>query len=1551
MKRHFSKLLAAALAATLCIPTLPANTVNAAATDSIYWMEEETVPVSIIDQTERTVNFNEGWKFNLGDSATAFQTDFNDSEWSNIRLPHDYSIFQDFTPNGEAESGFLPGGTGWYRKSFTMPEYFEGKSIVLNFDGAYKDAYVYINGELIGENHYGYTPFAFDLTGKLECDGITQNLIAVKVEHQTPSSRWYSGSGIYRDVTLIITDSVHVAKDGSYVTTPDLGDNNGASGTVNIAIDVQNDSQSAANVTVRNTIYEKGSEKSAGSAEKAASIPAGQTVQVTSNISVSNPKLWSIDTPNLYYVRTEILEGSTVIDTYDTEFGFKWFEFVDNEGFKLNGKNVKINGVCMHHDQGALGSAMYYDAVYRQMSIMKDMGVNTIRVTHNPAAKALLDACSELGLLVIEEAFDGWGIPKNGNSYDFSQYFDQNLTQSNNIIGGDSSMTWAEFALKAMIKRGRNNASVIMWSLGNEISEGAGNGYTWDTTAANLLKWIKEVDTAHLPTSGSNRRSLTDAVAPVNQQIHEDEGVPGYNYGDLGSMQFLHETYPVMLWSETVSPNNSRGIYTTQGSQANADGKYHLTSYDTSCVGWGKTVHDSMYPTLTNDWIAGECVWTGFDYIGEPTPWNGTGRGDGGRGAIPNSSYFGIVETTGFPKDNFYLYRSQWNRKSNTLHLVTAWDPENMINPTGKTPVWIYSNAAKIELYRDDVKIGTATRKALSGTTTAAGHVHYEYETKSENSDICTTNSGSGSTSLYSVFDVAFTAGTISAKAFDENGKDITDSCIGNTSVTTPGSTAKLSAYADPDMETITADGSSLSYITVDVTDEAGNLVTTASNKIQFTLTGDGEIVGVDNGDQATVDKYQQKSVLTSASSANIKAFSGKALVIVRSTKQAGSFTLKAESNGLESSSVTVTTVNENSAAPQLSYYSLSRHCYVPVGSKSIDLPSVIKAGLTDGSTENVPITWSDYDTSKLSQKGTLQINGSFTHSGQTFGVSVTAHIYDPIGGVQGFSLYTQPKVIPALPASAMVYSVDGSEFEEFPVSWDTGSLTAASLAESGNVVSVPGTVTALNKTYSTTVSIRVAEGEDPVQSNVALMRDHLVENERYGDVLDSLTNGKRSGTNSENTERWTTWSRNLPAEERSDISIAMDWATATLTNQVNLFFYKEDVNTSVLPTGVKFTYALGSNYNEDTRWLDSNEWIEIGYSEQEGVDGFNNTANTIGKTYKLDREINPQALCITFTQPANSFIGLNEVEVIGTTFSYYPKTSAALTGIVDGDNEITLEENKESTVHAGFASQIQFKNPNNASLTFIYENESKVKVIARSEDGNDTKTYYIKLTDAPTAESIDKLQNKLEEYKKLNSSLYTAESLNALNALIAQIESQMGQLSESELQAKLKDLDTLKNNLKPIAKTDNKNALTTSDKVVVSNVEYQVLDPVKKTVAAVRLTNKNASKITIQNTVTIKTASCNVVQISANVFKSAKKLKTVKLGKFVTNIGKNAFFNCPKLKTVTFQETAVTISKGAFKKTKSGITVKGTKKLKGKQLNSFKKKLKKAGFKNPKLR
>lgn len=1401
MKRRFHRLPAVILTASLCVPALPAASMQAANAnaENAYWTEEESVPVVTISSKDRLINFNDGWKFNLGDSSTAHETDFNDSSWDNITLPHDFSIFQDFTTSGEGESGFLPGGTGWYRKSFTVPKALDGKTIVLNFDGVYKDTNVYVNGESIGEHHYGYTSFAFDLTDKLICDGKTQNLIAVKADHQLPSSRWYSGSGIFRDVSLIVTNPVHVARYGTFVTTPNLKDSDGTDGTVNIAVEVQNDSDAAADVTVRNTVYKKDGTKVGSSAQTTASVPAGETQTAETSIAITSPDLWSTETPNLYYVQTEILKGSDVIDTYDTEFGFKWFEFVDNQGFYLNGDALKINGVCMHHDQGALGSAAYYDAIYRQMSTMKNMGVNTIRITHNPGSEVLVDICNELGLLVIEEFFDGWAWPKNGNSNDFAKHFNANLTEDNQIIDGNPEMTWAEFVLKSTVKRGRNDASIILWSLGNEINEGCGSNGPWDALADNLIRWTKELDETHPVTSGSNRRSLSaqgDTGVPiVNQKIYEAGGVPGYNYVDLNSMNALHQRYPVMLWSETVSPNNSRGIYTTQTSQANADGKYHLTSYDTSCVGWGKTAHASMYPTLTTDWIAGECVWTGFDYIGEPTPWNPTSPGASALGAAPNSSYFGIVETSGFPKDTYYLYRSQWNQTANTLHLVTAWDPDNMMETNGKTPVWIYSNAAKVELYRNGVKIGTATRKDPAQTTSPMGHVHYEYTTESNNPDLCATTSGTGDTSLYSVFNVAFESGTISAKAFDEDGNDITNTCEGNASVSTPGKASQLVAYSNK--ESIAADGSSLAYITVDVKDANGNLKTTAGNTIRFTLEGQGEIMGVDNGDQATVDKYQQQSVLFGPKSAAIKAYAGKALVIVRSTRQAGGFTLKAEANNLTGSSVTVNTTSLTDGAPQMTDYKLSKHCYVPTGASAITLPSSVKASFTDGSSKNIPIKMENYDKAQLAEKGNFRINGSFEHEGQTFSFYITVHVYDPIGGVDGFALYTKPGLVPALPSLAMAYDINENEFEEYPVKWDTSSLTEESISEAGNVAVVQGTVDVIGKTFVTQATIRAAEGEDPTQSNVATARDHLVDNGPYNDSLVSVTDGDRTDGDHGGSNRWTTWKNRESEEPCKDISISMDWATATMTDRINLFYYKESGNTSVLPTSVKFEYALSSNYDEDANTLTANEWFEISYAEPTDVEGFAGADRVVAKSYQLNEAINPQALRITFEHPAKSFIGLTEIEVIGTTYSYYPKTSAALTSAKFKDTVIaaSLEENGTYQTNAGVPQRIEFDNPNNASLTFIYTNEdhTAAKVIAHSEDGNDTKSYNFTFTDVPTEESKQNLQEKLDSYEQataeIEDSLKDLESFTALKDALAQISKDVHTMTESELQSSLTDL------------------------------------------------------------------------------------------------------------------------------------------------------------------
>ena len=695
---------------------VPFGSIEASGTGTV-WGAEETVNVGE-QLNARENNLNKGWKFYLGDNSSASDKNFADSGWDDVDLPHDFSITQHFTSSGEAESGFLPGGTGWYRKSFTIPAEQAGKTFLLNFDGVYMHAYVYVNGTFVGEHHYGYSNFAIDITEQLVCDGVTENVIAVKAVNELPSSRWYSGSGIYRDVTLLVLDPVHVDLNGTQITTPDIASD---IGTVNVEVDVVNDGESEVTATVRNTVYEKGSDSALASAESTVSVPASSTVAATSAPVVSDPKLWSIESPNLYTVKTEVIVGGNVVDTCESEFGFRWFTF-SSTGFALNGVNVKLNGVCLHHDQGAAGSAAYYDAMYRQLSIMKDMGCNAIRTSHNPADEDFIAICSELGLLVIEEHFDGITQAKNYNSNDFSVYFQQAV--DTRLYGATADMPCSEYVVRSIVKRDRNAPAVFAWSYGNEIQEGASTNANFVTYCEKYITWINDEDGTRPATIGDNTRGGNSTLVSVINTITNAGGIAGYNYANSTStLQSLLNSYGgsnnCIIASETASHTNSRGRYQSMSSNSGIDGAYHLTSYDTSAVSWGITAHDSIYNTYQLDGVAGEFVWTGFDYIGEPTPWNGTTSGDSGRGAIPNSSYFGIVDTAGFEKDTYYLYRSQWNKAETTLHLVTAWDSDNMMTSGSKTPVWIYSNAPVVKLYRDGTLVGTATRTA---NTSAAGH-------------------------------------------------------------------------------------------------------------------------------------------------------------------------------------------------------------------------------------------------------------------------------------------------------------------------------------------------------------------------------------------------------------------------------------------------------------------------------------------------------------------------------------------------------------------------------------------------------------------------------------------------------------------------------------------------------------------------------------------------------------------------------------------------------------------------------------------------------------
>lgn len=1303
------KLTAIVLAAAMAMDMMPVSALAAEGET----VKGEEVTVSLTDSMiDRENNFNKGWKFYLGTSNDAQKVNYNDSSWDSVDLPHDFSITQEFTTSGEAESGFLPGGTGWYRKSFTMSAESKGKNIMLNFDGVYKDATVYVNGHELGTHHYGYSSFAFDISDYLEYDGATENVVAVKVVNEIPSSRWYSGSGIYRDVTLLVTDPVHVDLNGTYVTTPDIANE---TGTVKVETDIVNDGESKVAVTVKNTVYEKDGTEALASAVVGCFIETGKTQTVTSSQTVAAPKLWSVDSPNLYRVVTEVSVDNEVVDTYETEFGFRWFTF-SSDGFSLNGKHMKLNGVCLHHDQGALGSAAYDDAIYRQLSIMKDMGVNAVRTSHNPAAENFIEICDELGLLVIEEAFDGLNEAKNENSNDFAKHFEASVDVG--LYGATDRMTCSEYAARSMVKRDRNAASVFAWSFGNEIQEGT----YWNTVdqfagfCENFIEWVNEEDGSRIVTSGDNNRGGDSRLVAVLNKIIEANGVVGFNYAnDSDTLSNLVNSYGgthgCIIASETSSAVNSRGIYSSQESLANADGKYHLTSYDTSCVTWGITAHDSIYNTYNLDSVCGEFIWTGFDYIGEPTPWNGTGSGTvSGGGATPNSSYFGAVDTAGFEKDTYYLYRSQWNKDAATVHLVTAWDSDNMLTSSEKTPVWIYSNAAKVELYRGGIKIGTSTRETH---TSSAGHTYYTYTSESHNTSVCTVSNGTGADALYGVFNVVYQDGSVlEAKAYDENGNEISldDSC-GRHKI--QASTASKLVVSQ-DKTTAKADGSSLVYISVDVTDGNGNLDTTATNEITFTLSGNGEIVGVDNGDQATTAKYQSSSVLTNSKTAKMKAYAGKALAIVRTTENSGSFTVNVSSSGLTGGSVTVVTteVSEDSSEGIVSY-TMTKDYSVKVGT----IPKLeTKATLNkaDGTTDVGTIKWDSVYEKAYNTAGDYTIKGTLSINEEEISVTAKLHVIADVIAMRNISTATIAGVVPTLPSMVQGVLADGTVIGEFAVVWET--VSADELTTIDKVITVSGTATVLgDETLPVTCSIRVAEAVEKESSNIAPQHYTLeqdIESSNQSDNLLSIVDGNTNpGEATDN--RWTNWSNRTNS---NTATLTMTWATAQMIDSVNLY-YRYD-SCCAKPESVVFSYSAdGTNYTK----------VEATESEIDAT-----VSNGAAYTYKFANPVNPIGLRVKFTQQSGTSgtncVGLYEMEVMTYAAQLEYNTGCNLSEItVDGT---AIDSFSADTLkYEATGLEVAAATAENAGITVLPVHEGVVRVLTISEDGSKTKTYEIFVT------------------------------------------------------------------------------------------------------------------------------------------------------------------------------------------------------------------------------
>jgi beta-galactosidase len=569
----------------------------------------------------RGKSFNDGWKFYLGDPASAQQTTFDDASWRSLSAPHDWSSELPFNKNSPAGhgGGLLDGGVGWYRKTFTLDPSYSGQKIRIEFDGVYMNSQVWINGTSLGTRPYGYSTFEYDLTPYVKFDA--NNVIAVRVNNDQPNSRWYSGSGIYRNVWLTVLNPTHVAYNGGFITTPSVS---ATSATVAIAADVENQSSSSQSVTITTEIYDASGAKVANDTTAASSVAAGATSALKQSLTVSNPHLWSTDAPYLYQVKLTLQVGTSTVDTYVVPIGLRWYSFDASTGFSLNGKSMKLWGMCMHHDLGAIGSAYHHRALERQFEILKSMGVNAIRTSHNPPVPELLDLADQMGFLIMDEAFDVWETGKNGLK-DYHLYFTQ----------------WAQTDIQDFVRRDRNHASVIMWSIGNEIPSAS------TATAANLIKWVKAIDSTRPLTWAPN-----DMGNGTNQAVAALLDLQGYNYqtGSLDGGHSGHSTWKI-FGSEDESGARSRGFYSSATDNPSGGGQcddsvMECSDYpDTDASPAG---YEQMYElAISRPWYAGYFVWTGFDYGGEPWPYDN----------VAKSSYFGMIDTAGFPKNAYYFYQ------------------------------------------------------------------------------------------------------------------------------------------------------------------------------------------------------------------------------------------------------------------------------------------------------------------------------------------------------------------------------------------------------------------------------------------------------------------------------------------------------------------------------------------------------------------------------------------------------------------------------------------------------------------------------------------------------------------------------------------------------------------------------------------------------------------------------------------------------------------------------------------------------------------------------
>jgi beta-galactosidase len=778
-----------------------------------------------------------GWKFAKGDIPNAMETDFDDSQWKDISIPHDWAIDGPFDPNGDGNTAKLPWkGVGWYRSRISFPKSDEGKRVYLLFDGVMAFPEVYVNGKLAGRWDYGYNSFYLDVTKYITYG--KENILAVKADTRKHDSRWYPGAGIYRKISVILADPLHIGIWGTYITTPIVKN---SYAVVRIRSQVWNKSESDAHhVKLRYSIISEQNIEIADTALLIDIIPRGKNRYFEADLILSSPARWSIEHPILYKVKSVVESEGAVTDTVITHFGVRSIRFTADHGFYLNDKRVQFKGVNLHHDLGPLGTAFNRRALQRELEIMKSMGCNAVRTSHNAAAPELLDMCDKMGILVFNEIFD---------KYDGKA----DITDTTNFE------CFAYRNIRNFVLRDRNHPSVFIWSVGNEMADVQQNINSGFHKLHTMVNYVRKFDPTRPVTM------VCDWQDEAVNRHFDYYDVHSWNYGRRYKLARQLEPNKAVIVSESASTLSTRGFYELPLPKRKTDftKSLQVSSYDLNAPEWAEISDDDFMWQEEEDYIAGEFVWTGFDYLGEPTPYNNAWAKENGltAKAASRSSYFGIVDLCGIPKDRYYLYKSYWKPQEVTVHILPHW---NWQGREGKrVPVFVYTNGDCAELFLNGKSLGIRCKKPRSKKSVERFRLMWT--------------------------DIRYQPGTLIAVAYKEGAE------IGRDTVRTAGAPYRIKLTAD--RKKINADNEDLSYILVEAYDKEGNLCPLAENNIRFIVEGTGYIAGVGNGNPQSFTPFKAD---------HKKLFYGKAMLIIGSTGKKGAVSVKAVSQGLAADSLKI---------------------------------------------------------------------------------------------------------------------------------------------------------------------------------------------------------------------------------------------------------------------------------------------------------------------------------------------------------------------------------------------------------------------------------------------------------------------------------------------------------------------------------------------------------------------------------------------------------------------------------------------------------------------